>query len=69
MIAWGQIDNLEEVDPEWQALLPKYPSEAIRPVILFYLHHFYSSLHFLNFIGPSYPAFHSGALESPDDVC
>jgi len=32
MIAWGQIENLEEVDPEWQSLLPKYPSEAIRPV-------------------------------------
>lgn len=36
MIAWGQIENLEEVDPEWQALLPKYPVEAVRPVrILF----------------------------------
>lgn len=34
MIAWGQIEDLEEVDPEWQAFLPKYPAEAIKPVRL-----------------------------------
>jgi hypothetical protein len=49
MIAWGQIEDLNEVDPEWQALLPKYPIKAIHPVCFPYFY-FISLINFCAFL-------------------
>lgn len=66
MIAWGQIEDLEEVDPEWQALLPKYPTEAIKPVRLIF--HFIFICLLILFIDSSYPTLRLRSRQSSYDV-